>query len=455
MPIAICLVAIFAQQAMVALTTVVIAQSAAILTGGGDPLPQLTVFCVLLLAGNLPDILIDLERERSKYWLLDRAILRSSSADYGATGAYFNKRIKTEKEPYIDTELWITISDNVAYAADLFATLANIVFNTAAVASVLDASFAIALGVAGIISLASSGLSFSLIGSKTKRAQSARAKLFSAIRHCIPNTWIGNARNYHDWEHDFLQKSIESTRTQATLSLTRSGLSAATTIISSIPFILTTMGYAAAHASNLPAMTTLIAVLPRQVSILQNMNVIVVYAAQFSERIARTRLVYSNLILRPEERDARGSIRWDELRLCSAGNGAEMACPREISDIDTATHSFSKGRLTIRGTNGCGKSTLLTQLKEMLGDRAYLLPANPALFYPSLVDKEASSGQAVSRILDLIEDGYLDESVDVILLDEWDANLDDTMRTFHDEKLNELAKGKCVIEVLHNKHGLE
>lgn len=187
MPIAICLVAIFAQQAMVALTTVAIAQSAAILTGGGDPLPQLTVFCVLLLAENLPDIFIDLERERSKYWLFNKAISRSAKANYGATGTYFNKRIRQEKEPYIDTELWITISDNVAYAADLFATLANIVLNTAAVASVLDASFAIALGAAGIISLVSSGLAFSLIGHRTKRAQAARAKLFSAIRLCIPN----------------------------------------------------------------------------------------------------------------------------------------------------------------------------------------------------------------------------------------------------------------------------
>lgn len=455
MPIAICLVAIFAQQAMVALTTVAIAQSAAILTGGGDPLPQLTVFCVLLLAGNLPDIFIDLERERSKYWLFNKAISRSAKANYGATGTYFNKRIRQEKEPYIDTELWITISDNVAYAADLFATLANIVLNTAAVASVLDASFAIALGAAGIISLVSSGLAFSLIGHRTKRAQAARAKLFSAIRLCIPNAWIGNARNFRDWKEHFNETHSDSMRAQSALSLTRCSLASLTAIMSAVPFIAATMGYATAHVSDLPAMTALIAVLPRQVSILQYMNIVVAYAAQLSERIARTRLVYSNLVLTPEERNTGGSIRWNEMQLCPEGGSTTATHPNSIADIEASTHDFSNGRITIRGTNGCGKSTLLAHLKETLGDRAYLLPANPALFFPMLSGKEASSGQTVSRILDLIEADYLDDGVSVVLLDEWDANLDEKMRGHHDKKLDELAHRKCIIEVLHNKHGRE
>lgn len=69
--------------------------------------------------------------------------------------------------------------------------------------------------------------------------------------------------------------------------------------------------------------------------------------------------------------------------------------------------------------------------------------------------KEASSGQTVSRILDLIEADYLDDGVSVVLLDEWDANLDEKMRDHHDKKLDELAHRKCIIEVLHNKHGRE
>lgn len=124
----------------------------------------------------------------------------------------------------------------------------------------------------------------------------------------------------------------------------------------------------------------------------------------------------------------------------------------DIEDIEAAIRGFTPGRITIRGANGYGKSTLLALIKECLGDRAHLLPANPVLYFPQLDDKEASSGQAVSRALDLIEGDYLDDTVTTVLLDEWNANLDECMRAEHDRKLGELAQRKCVIEVLHNKH---
>lgn len=198
MPFILCLMAIFVQQTIVALTTVAIAQTAATVSSGGNPLPQLVLFCSLLLAAALPQVFIDLESERLKYRLLNKAIERSSAANYGATGAFFNKRIRSEKEPYVDTELWITISDNVAYVTDATAVLLNIAFNALAVASVLNASFSISLVAACAISLASSLISFKGISRQSNRAQSARAHLFSAIRLCIPNIWIGNARNSCD-----------------------------------------------------------------------------------------------------------------------------------------------------------------------------------------------------------------------------------------------------------------
>lgn len=79
-------------------------------------------------------------------------------------------------------------------------------------------------------------------------------------------------------------------------------------------------------------------------------------------------------------------------------------------------------------------------------------PPTQSSIFPQLDDKEASSGQAVSRALDLIEGDYLDDTVTTVLLDEWNANLDECMRAEHDRKLGELAQRKCVIEVLHNKH---
>lgn len=452
MPITLCIIGILIQQGIVALTTVAIANAAGNVSAGLDPTHSLIVFCTLLATVSIPEILIEFGKERSKYWLLNKAVCHAATSNYGATGAYFNNRIKTEKEPYIDTELWIVISDNVTYATDAFTTLINIVFNTAAVTSVLDSSFAMAIILSGGISLSAALISFRIIRKPVSQSQTERASLFSAIRKCIPNSWIGNLRCFTDWRAFYTARESASMQAQVRLTLARGGLSTLATTASTVPFIVAIICYCLSHKDNPVLLTTLIAVLPRQVSILQNINVIVIYAIQLSERITRTTLVRDNLILTNEEKRQHGFIEWSKLRIISTEQRGNSVVPRTIADIETATRNFSLGRTTLRGANGSGKSTLLAQLKERLGDRAFLLPAHPELYFPGLDTQEASSGQAVVRILELLESGYLDKSCTVVLLDEWDANLDEATRTAQDKLIDDLAQSKCVIEVLHNSH---
>lgn len=447
----ICFIAILVQQVLVAATTIVIARAASAVANGVSPVQPILLFCVLLLAATLPDPLIEVEKERSKYALFNKAISRAASANYGASGAYFNKAVRSDKEPYIDTELWITVSDNVAFATDAFATLLNIVLNTVAVASVLNASFGYAFMASGAISLIGSALSFGALGKQAARSQEMRAQLFGVVRRAIDNIWIGNASNFKDWNSCYRGRVQRSRNEQSRLSFERSGLSSLTSFVASVPFVAAVVSYAVFKQNEPAALATLISVLPRQVAILQNMGVAVSYAVQLSERISRTKLVYANLLLTPKERASHGNISWDDLRVYGSSMGCEPMTPREVADIAVAARDFAPGRITVRGANGCGKSTLLAEIKESLGDRAYLLPAQHDLFFSSLEGLETSSGEKTSRILDLIEGDYLEASVGVLLLDEWDANLDGRARKRHDEALNEIARDRCVVEVLHNE----
>ncbi|MFA4030992.1 ABC transporter ATP-binding protein [Collinsella aerofaciens] len=237
---------------------------------------------------------------------------------------------------------------------------------------------------------------------------------------------------------------------QVCLTLARGRLSTLTAVVSTIPFIVTTIHYCLAHADGPVLLTTLIAILPRRVSILQNINVIVVYAIQLSERTTRTTLVRNNLILTNEEKRQHGLIEWGKLRIIPAEEEKSGAVPKNMADIEAATRNFSLGRTTLRGANGSGKSTLLALPKERLEDRTFLLPAHSELYFTELDTKEASSRQAVARILKLLESGYLEKDCDVALLDEWDANLDEKARTAQDRLIDDLAQSKCIIEVLHN-----
>lgn len=450
MPFLICLFAIVVQQAIVAATTVAIALAAAAVAGGSDPTMPLLFFCALLLLVSLPEILIEYEKERSKYWLFNKAVGRAVRKNRGATSAYFNRSLRGEKEPFVDTELWLVISDDVLYAADAFTTLSNILLNTIAVASVLDASFVLAFSASAGASVAGAALSFHVVRARTETAQDSRASMFSMLRKGIPNIWIGNAVNCREWGSAFDSRLHKSERDQLGLAFVRNGLSSVATIVSALPYLMAVFSYVLANLGDLPALSALVAMLPRQVSILQNMGVVVVYATQLSERLARTRLVMGNLVLTESERGAGGAIDWGKITIYRDGSSHEATGLLDSSDMDEAFCGFAPGRYTVRGSNGCGKSSLLAQVKERFTDRAFLLPSNPVLYFSEFEGREASSGQAVDRVLSLIESGGAGENVEVFLLDEWDANLDSEKRSEHDACIVELAKTKRVIEVRHN-----
>ena len=100
MPVVLCIIGILTQQRIVALTTIAIAHAAGDVSACIDPTHSLIVFCVLLASVSIPEMLIEFGKEWSKYWFLNKAVSHAATSNYGATGAFFNKRIKTEKESH-------------------------------------------------------------------------------------------------------------------------------------------------------------------------------------------------------------------------------------------------------------------------------------------------------------------------------------------------------------------
>lgn len=100
MPVVLCIIGILTQQRIVALTTIAIAHAAGDESACIDPTHSLIVFCVLLASVSIPEMLIEFGKEWSKYWFLNKAVSHAATSNYGATGAFFNKRIKTEKESH-------------------------------------------------------------------------------------------------------------------------------------------------------------------------------------------------------------------------------------------------------------------------------------------------------------------------------------------------------------------
>lgn len=113
------------------------------------------------------------------------------------------------------------------------------------------------------------------------------------------------------------------------------------------------------------------------------------------------------------------------------------------------THGLGSGRWTVRGPNGAGKSSLLALLKRERGDEAFLLPADSVLDIGGLDGRESSTGQAKDASLQAAEREVAAGKVRLLLLDEWNANLDTTLQRKHADILRRVSEHACVIEVLH------
>ncbi|MEF3060768.1 ABC transporter ATP-binding protein/permease [Ralstonia solanacearum] len=108
--------------------------------------------------------------------------------------------------------------------------------------------------------------------------------------------------------------------------------------------------------------------------------------------------------------------------------------------------NIEDGRFRITGPNGSGKSSALLALKEQFGSRGFLMPTNRASLAWKGVNEMRSTGQ---QMISSLQEIVSLEEVQYILLDEWDANLDQDNTTGIDAVLDALASTKMIVEVRH------
>ena len=105
------------------------------------------------------------------------------------------------------------------------------------------------------------------------------------------------------------------------------------------------------------------------------------------------------------------------------------------------------GRYTIQAPNGAGKTTFLKALKFKLSDSGFYLPAHTKrLAWAANVNDMPTGQKMISHLAEI--EGLSD--ISHILLDEWDANLDDKNTALFDQRLDSTPLNKVVIEVRHS-----
>ncbi|AJC68391.1 ATP-binding cassette domain-containing protein [Dickeya zeae] len=186
----------------------------------------------------------------------------------------------------------------------------------------------------------------------------------------------------------------------------------------------------------------IVAVLPRTIQLFQSINAASMHTTQLmliKNKVRNLQRFPSSLA----EVNYEENINDDDIIIHNiSGNNSSLSVREFIGYISHGC--ASPGRYRVEGPNGSGKSSILKLIKKMTDDSVLLGPENSI----GIVDVKGSTGQKhrenINRLLS-------DDDIFILLLDEWDANLDANNTMVFDKILNDISHDKVVIEVRH-KH---
>ncbi|MNL26152.1 hypothetical protein D3C87_1476640 [compost metagenome] len=207
-------------------------------------------------------------------------------------------------------------------------------------------------------------------------------------------------------------------------------------VVSAIPVIALVLWVGLKNASShqTPALLALLATIPRQLNMLTTFRSIFQNLAAYIGFEAKFKVIHETAAIQQSE--YQNQIKLKKIKIRDSHY-------ESLTDLENVIETFKPGRYEVRGENGSGKSTLLLHLNSTLPNSFYL-PSMPNL---AICDTETtdSSGEKLLRHVDYLRTG----NDQVLLLDEWDANLDCANLVKTEKLLDELATFKVVIEVRH------
>jgi ABC-type transport system involved in cytochrome bd biosynthesis fused ATPase/permease subunit len=323
----------------------------------------------------------------------------------------------------------------------VFSTGLNILLNTAVVSFVIHpvfaAAYAVSLGLCAALLWASRRRNESL----AVEAQGSSVRFTGIMLRIWDNVLLANSFNLRHWREN-AESSFQAARRDRLESVNfTQAMSGATTLLAMLPIAAAVIWFLAVHPSGSPETASMLITIPRLFVVLTVTFRLVSLAFGWVSHIARVREIFDGLERQaPSAADLHSQI--DFSRITAQGEGGAA----RAVDLTGLEELLSRpGRLTIRGENGAGKTALLLKLKERLSDRAAYIPAHHDLDVGGR-DDARSTGQRARIVLTEIFRG---DPSPVILLDEWDANLDEANREALSRRIDRESKERCIVEVVH------
>jgi ABC-type transport system involved in cytochrome bd biosynthesis fused ATPase/permease subunit len=407
----------------------------------------LTALIVPYIPGCLANIIkINWKQEAQRYFI--NAFVASNRDQIGE---WSNKGIREEKLSILTTEGPNALHLVIDYVYDLFSYILSVFFNIVALSVIVEPYFGLAYGLGVLTVLIVMKAKRRIQRRLTQKALTARIDLYQSLLAAWDNVLLGNRYNFKLWEdkttqrlNRCLQRNIELERFDQILAIVIS-------LITSIPSLIVVIYYVYVNRFSVDNLVSFLVTMPLLFTILsysyQTLSLIFRWGMHRSKLISIYKAIqpikYCQLSLEKK-------VKWPKINICTSTIAPQtqmsMPGPAAITSYcDLMEQVKSSGRYTLRGENGAGKSTLLMLLKNALADKAFFLPTQNQLSFTSEANKYSTGESLKNRLVEILEK----VNAEVLLLDEWDANLDKDNQEQLSVLIDKLAITKCVIEVRH------
>lgn len=412
-------------------------------------LQYLFIFLASLLVPYIPNCL-GLILKTS--WKQDsqRAFINSFVAsNRNSLGEWSNKGLKQEKLSILTAEGPSTLHQFIDYAWDLYTYVLSVLFNILALAIVVEPLFLLSYGISVACVITMMKLKRRTQRQLTQKALIARVDLCQSLLAAWDNVLVGNKYNFSLWHDKTSQRLKRCLQRNVDLERFDQVLAVFVSLITSIPSLCIVVYFMCQDSNDPVKLTSYVVILPLLFMILSYTYQTLSLMFRWAMHRSRLSTIYLSIQSPHAHLIHEKKIKWPKIMATYSTRADEFVSRTVLAPISSQeellSHTTRPGRLTIRGENGCGKSTALMLIKNSLEDRAFFLPTHNQLTFTSETNKHSTGESLKKRLLEILER----VDTDVLLLDEWDANLDSENQEKLSHLIDEISQKKCVIEVRH------
>jgi len=439
------------QQVIEASSTIWLVTMMKKITTGENFFPYLYFYLLSLILPYIPACIASIMKISWKQEAQKNFVHNFVNSNRDQISEWSNKGIKEQKLSILTAEGPNALQLAVDYIYDLFWYGLSVILNILTLAIVVEPLFAAAYFLSVLTVFVVMKMKRRIQRRLTKKALIARLDLYQSLLAAWDNVLLGNRYNFTLWKDKTNQRLDRCLKKNVELERFDQFLAIVISLLTSIPCLLVVVYHAHTNQQSIETLASFLVTLPVLFSVLSYTYQTLSLIFRWSMHKSKLTAIYKSI---QPSKDSQGSmekkVKWPKIimshSIITPQEQMSMPGPQALTSYkDILAQTAHKGRLTLRGENGAGKSTLLMLVKNDLAERAFFLPTQNQLSFLAETNKYSTGESLKNRLLEILER----VDVDVLLLDEWDANLDNENKERLSFLIDEIAEKKCVIEVRH------